>query len=148
MERRSISPNIWTLVTQADGKVLVTGVFTSLDGVPHYNVLPREPRWTVDSSFQVHTDRSTRALLLQPDGKILIAGDFGEVNGVPMARIARVNADGTLDPSFDPGTGPDKYYIRALAQDSAGNIYAGGEFCTFNGIPRVGIVKLTPNRGG
>ena len=137
-------PNIWTVATQADGKVVMTGVFTSHDGVPHNNVLRLNPDGTVDSSFDVQTDRSTRALLIQPDGKILIAGFFGEVNGVPMPRIARLNSDGTLDPSFNPGSGPDKYYIRALVQDSAGNIYVGGEFSAFNGIPRVGIVKLTP----
>jgi uncharacterized delta-60 repeat protein len=137
-------PNIWTVATQADGKVVMTGVFTSHDGVPHNNVLRLNPDGTVDSSFDVQTDRSTRALLIQPDGKILIAGFFGEVNGVPMPRIARLNSDGTLDPSFNPGTGPDQYYIRALVQDSAGNIYVGGEFSAFNGIPRVGLVKLTP----
>jgi len=137
-------PNIWTVATQTDGKVIMTGVFTSHDGVPHNNVLRLNPDGTVDSSFDVHTDRSTRALLIQPDGKILIAGFFGEVNGVPMPRIARLNSDGTLDPSFNPGTGPDQYYIRALALDSAGNIYVGGEFSAFNGIPRVGLVKLSP----
>ena len=137
-------PNIWTVATQADGKVVMTGVFTSHDGVPHNNVLRLNPDGTVDSSFNVQTDRSTRALLIQPDGKILIAGFFGEVNGVPMPRIARLNSDGTLDPSFNPGTGPDKYYIRALALDSEGNIYVGGEFSAFNGIPRLGLVKLSP----
>ncbi|HKP05112.1 MAG TPA: delta-60 repeat domain-containing protein [Chthoniobacterales bacterium] len=137
-------PNIWTTATQADGKIIMTGVFTSHDGVPHNNVLRVNPDGTVDSSFDVHTDRSTRALLIQPDGKILIAGFFGEVNGVPMPRIARLNSDGSLDPSFDPGTGPDRYYIRALALDAAGNIYVGGEFSSFNGIPHTGVVKLTP----
>jgi uncharacterized delta-60 repeat protein len=138
------NPNIWTLATQADGKIIMTGVFTSHDGVPHNNVLRVNPDGTVDPSFDVHTDRSTRALLIQPDGKILIAGFFGEVNGVPMARIARLNSDGTLDPSFNPGSGPDKYYIRALALDAAGNIYVGGEFSAFNGVPHTGVVKLTP----
>jgi uncharacterized delta-60 repeat protein len=137
-------PNIWTVATQADGKVVMTGVFSSYDGVPHNNVLRLNPDGTVDSSFDVQTDRSTRALLIQPDGKILIAGFFGEVNGVPRPRIARLNSDGTIDLSFNPGTGPDQYYIRALVQDSAGNIYVGGEFSAFNGIPRVGLVKLSP----
>ena len=137
-------PNIWTLATQADGKVIMTGLFSSHDGVPHNNVLRVNPDGTVDSSFDVHTDRSTRAVLIQPDGKILIAGFFGEVNGVPMPRIARLNSDGTLDPSFNPGSGPDRYYIRALALDAAGNIYVGGEFSAFNGVPHTGVVKLTP----
>ena len=137
------NPNIWTMVVQPDGKILMTGYFNSVNGTPHYNVLRLNPDATVDSSFNVNTDQSTRALLLQPDGKVVIAGNFGEVNGVLRSRIARVNADGTLDLTFDPGTGADRF-IRALAQDSAGNIYAGGDFLVFNGIPRLGIVKLTP----
>jgi uncharacterized delta-60 repeat protein len=137
------SPNIWAMAVQPDGKILITGLFNGLNGAPHYNVVRLNPDSTVDSSFQVDTGRSTRAVLLQPDGKVVIAGDFGQVNGVPRGRIARVNANGTLDLTFDPGTGPDRI-IRALAQDSAGNIYAGGEFIVFNGISRRGIVKLTP----
>ena len=137
------SPNIWAMVVQPDGKILMTGYFNSVNGTPHCNVLRLNPDATVDSSFNVNTDHSTRGLLRQPDGKVVIAGDFGQVNGVPRGRIARVNADGTLDLTFDPGTGADRF-IRALAQDSAGNIYAGGLFQNFNGIPRRGIVKLTP----
>ena len=137
------NPNIWAMVVQPDGKILITGLFNSINGMPHYNVLRLNPDSTVDSSFNVNTGRSTRALLLQPDGKVVIAGNFGQVNGVPRSRIARVNADGTLDLTFDPGTGADRF-IRALAQDSTGNIYAGGEFTVFNGISRRGIVKLTP----
>jgi uncharacterized delta-60 repeat protein len=138
------APNIWALATQSDGKVVMTGLFTSVDGIPHNNVLRVNADGTPDLSFDVHTDRSTRALLVQPDGKILIAGNFGEVNGVPMARIARLNSDGTLDPSFDPGAGPDDY-IYALAQDSAGNTYAGGLFASFNGVQRPGVAKLDAN---
>ncbi len=137
------NPNIWAMAVQPDGKILITGLFNSVNGAPHYNVVRLNPDSTVDSSFQVDTGKSTRALLLQPDGKVVIAGDFGQVNGVPRGRVARVNADGTLDLTFDPGTGPDRI-VRALAQDSAGNIYAGGDFIVFNGISRRGIVKLTP----
>jgi uncharacterized delta-60 repeat protein len=137
------NPNILAMVVQPDGKILITGIFNSVNGTPHYNVLRLNPDSTVDSSFNVNTDRQTLAVLLQPDGKVVIAGSFGQVNGVLRHRIARVNADGTVDLTFDPGTGPD-HLIRALAQDSAGNIYAGGDFSGFNGIPRLGIIKLTP----
>jgi uncharacterized delta-60 repeat protein len=138
------APNVWALATQTDGKIVVTGLFNSANGVPHNNVLRVNTDGTIDASFDAHTDRSTRALLIQPDGKILISGDFREVNGVPLSRIARLNSDGTLDPTFDPGTGADEF-IYALAQDSAGNIYAGGLFSNFNDLPRMGLVKLSAN---
>jgi len=137
------NPNILAMVVQPDGKILVGGIFNSVSGTSHNNVLRLNPDSTVDSSFQVDTNKSTRALLLQPDGKVVIAGNFGEVNGVFRNRIARVNADGTLDLTFNPGTGADRI-IRAVAQDSAGNIFAGGDFSVFNGLPRLGLVKLTP----
>ncbi len=114
-----------------------------VNGTSRYCVVRINPDATVDSSFQVDTGRSTRALLLQPDGKVVIGGDFGQVNGVPRNRIARVNANGTLDLTFDPGIGPNRV-VRALAQDSAGNIYAGGDFSTVSGVAHRGIVKLTP----
>jgi uncharacterized delta-60 repeat protein len=136
------NPNIWSLVVQPDGKILMTGYFNSVNGIPHNNILRLNADATIDSSFNANTDRSTRGLLLQPDGKILIAGNFGEVNGVQRGRIARLNSDGSLDPSFDPGTGADRI-IRRLAQDSAGNVYAGGDFTVFNGMSRTGIVKLS-----
>ena len=86
---------------------------------------------------------SIRALLVQPDGKILIAGNFLAVNGIARGRVARLNANGTLDTSFDPGTGADGT-IYALAQDSAGNVFVGGAFDTFNGVFRLGLAKLSP----
>lgn len=135
------NPNIWSMVVQPDGKILLTGYFNSVNGVPHNNILRLNPDATIDSSFNANTNRSTRGLLLQPDGKILISGNFGEVNGVPRSRIARLNSDGTLDPSFDPGIGPNRI-VRALAEDSAGNVYAGGDFNSFNGLAQTGIVKL------
>jgi uncharacterized delta-60 repeat protein len=135
-------PNILALAIQTDGKVVLTGFFTSYDGTSHNNVLRMNLDGALDSSFDAQTDRPTRALAIQPDGKILIAGDFGEVNGVARRRIARLNSDGTLDLSFDPGTGPDQS-IWALAQDSQGNTYAGGDFIVFDGKPRLGIVKLS-----
>jgi uncharacterized delta-60 repeat protein len=84
--------------------------------------------------------------LVQPDGKIVVAGNILAVNGIVQGRIARLNANGTLDLSFASGTGADST-IYALARDSAGNIYIGGNFSTFNGTTREGIAKLSANGG-
>ena len=123
------APQIYALATQADGKILVGGFFSSFNGVPHYNIVRLNPDSTIDPSFNATaaTERSVRAFLIQPDGKIFIAGNFVAVNGVARRRIARLNSDGTLDLSFDPGTGADAG-IFALTRDPAGNIYVAGAF--------------------
>jgi len=139
---------IYAVAVQPDGKILVGGFFTSFNGTPHYNLVRLNPDSTIDASFDaaLGTSGSVRAILYQPDGKIVIGGFFTSVNGVARGRVARINADGTLDTSFDPGTGADSV-VYALAQDSVGNIYAGGAISSFNGASLTGIVKLNPNGG-
>jgi uncharacterized delta-60 repeat protein len=126
------APEVYALAVQADGKILVGGFYTSFNGITHYNLVRLNPDSTVDPSFNVElgTTGAVRAILVQPDGKIVIGGAFIAVNGVFKGRIARLNSDGTLDTSFDTGYGANDT-IYALAQDSAGNIYAGGAFRQF-----------------
>ncbi len=134
---------IYAIAVQADGKLLVGGFFSSFNGSPHYNLVRLNPDATIDSSFDatVGTDGTVRAFLIQSDGKIVVAGSFRTVNGIPCGRIARLNSDGTLDLSFAAGTGADST-IYALAQDLAGNIYAGGGFRNFDSSSRTYILKL------
>ena len=138
-------PQIFALATQADGKILVGGFFSSFNGSPRYNIVRLNPDATIDQTFDaaLETHGLVRALLVQPDGKIVIAGVIRAVNGIRHGRIARLNSDGTLDASFDAGTGADNS-IYALAQDSAGSIFVAGNFLSFNGVSRGRVAKLTP----
>ena len=140
------TPQIYAVAVQSDGKILAGGFFSSFNGVPHYNLVRLNPDSAIDPSFDPNlgSNGSVRAMLIQPDGKIVIAGNIQAVDGIVRGRVARLNPDGTLDTSFDPGTGADST-IYALAQDSAGNIYAGGAFSSFNGLYVSNIVKLNPN---
>jgi uncharacterized delta-60 repeat protein len=99
-----------------------------------------------DATFNPNVSKyaAVRSLALQPDGKIIIAGKFDQLNGVPRAKIGRVNADGTLDASFDPGTGFDYAPFR-LAVQADGKIIAAGDFTTYNGSSRPGLVRLNSN---
>ncbi len=137
-------PQIYALAVQPDGKIIVAGFFSSLNGIPHYNLVRLNPDATIDSSFNpsFQTEGSVRALYLQPDGKIVIAGNLRNVEGLPRRRVARLNSDGTVDFSFNPGTGADAL-VDAVTEDAAGNVYLGGIFSTVNGVPRRGLAKLS-----
>jgi uncharacterized delta-60 repeat protein len=139
------APTVHALATQSDGKILVGGFFSSLDGMPRHNVVRLNPDASLDSSFGqgLVVDGSVRAFAIQPDGKIVIVGAFRAVNGVRRGRVVRLNPDGTVDTSFNPtGTGADAT-INAVMLDSQGSVYVGGAFTNFNGTPKLRIAKLT-----
>lgn len=131
------------LAVQPDGKVVIGGIFSNVNGVPR----PRIARLNVDGSLDttfdpwVGPDAAVNALLVEQDGSILIAGDFTRVRGILRARLARLKPDGTLDESFDPGAGADGT-IHALIARPGGGLYAGGAFTNFNGAPRQRVARL------
>ena len=137
-------PEIYSIVTQPDGKIIIGGLFTSFNGIPLHNIVRLNPDGTRDATFGITsgTSRSVRAMAVQTDGKIIIAGQFTAIDGVAQGRVARLNMDGTVDPTFNPGTGPDSI-CYAVAVDTAGNVYVGGGFLNVNGTPRAYIAKLT-----
>ena len=138
-------PQIEAVAVQSDGKIVAGGFFTSISGEPRDSLVRFNTDGTIDHTFGVTlgTYGSVRALLIQPDGKIMIAGQFRAIDSTPIGRVARLNADGTIDPTFNPGNGPDQI-VYAMAQDSAGNTYIGGDFLNVDGTPRVRLAKLTP----
>ncbi|MEP6810068.1 MAG: dockerin type I domain-containing protein [Chthoniobacterales bacterium] len=137
-------PEIRTVAVQSDGKVLAGGFFTSISGEPRDSLVRFNSDGSIDHTFGVTlgTYGSLSAILIQPDGKIMIGGQFRAIDSTPMSRVARLNPDGTIDPTFNPGNGPDSF-VRAMAQDSAGNTYIVGDFLNVNGTPRAGLAKLT-----
>jgi uncharacterized delta-60 repeat protein len=138
-------PQIYALAAQPDGKILVGGFFSSLNGVPHYNIVRLNSDSTIDPSFDPNlgTLGSVRSIFVQADGKILIGGNCRVVNGVVRGRVARLNSNGTLDLSFDPGAGVEAN-VYAVTADSSGSVYIGGAFQTFNGLSQRRLAKLTP----
>ncbi|MBE9134336.1 DUF4347 domain-containing protein, partial [Tychonema sp. LEGE 07196] len=75
---------------------------------------------------------------------IYVSGLFTNIGGIARNYVARLNSDGTVDPIFNPN--PDSA-VNAIAIDSSGNPYLGGNFITINGQTRYCIVKLNPTTG-
>jgi len=138
----NVDGNVYVLATQADGKLLVAGQFTSLrPGVGasaiRNNLARLNPDGSVDATFDPNANGPIRALVLQSDGRIVIGGDFtslqpnGAATTTTRNRVARLNANGTLDLTFNPNiSGGTLPQVNALAVQPNGKLVVGGRFTT------------------
>jgi uncharacterized delta-60 repeat protein/uncharacterized repeat protein (TIGR01451 family) len=134
---------IWSMVLQADGKIVIGGEFTSINGTNRAFVARLNPDGGLDTTFDPGPgpDSIVNSLAVQPDGKVIIGGDFTSVDGVGRSYIARLNPDGSLDTSFDPGFGADDI-IYAVALQSDGRILLGGAFTEVGLLGGRGLARL------
>lgn len=137
---------IYALALQADGKLLVGGNFSNINGVARNRIARLNADGSVDMGFNPGTgaNNGIRAMVLLPDGKIMIAGDITTYNGTTRNRVARITANGSLDTSFDPGPGPD-LIVLAMAAQADGKVIIGGSFTTVSGTALSRIARLNAN---
>lgn len=127
-----VNSTVESMGIDLDGKILVGGSFTSINGRTRNYLARLNPDGSLDEGFTTGLNSTVYALMIEPNGQILVAGDFDEVNGVPTGHVARINSDGSLDLFFQaPPTisGP----VRALAHQSNGRIVIGGSFSVTQG---------------
>jgi len=132
-----------SIVVQPDGKAVVAGSFTNVNG----NCLARlNVNGNRDNSFDPGTGANgiVSSVALQPDGKMLIGGGFTTLDGTNCNRIARLTSNGSLDMSFDPGTGADSA-VRTLILQTNGQVLVSGSFTKFNGVSRSRVAQLNPD---
>jgi uncharacterized delta-60 repeat protein len=134
--------NVRTVTVQPDGKLLLIGNFTAVNGISHDGIARLNADGSLDNSFSaVVNTQNVYAVALQPDGKIVLGGFFSAVNNTTRNQIARLNADGSLDASFDAGLGTGGGYFSIVAQ-SNGKLVVGGIFNMINGANRPSIDRF------
>lgn len=138
--------SVRSIVLQPDGKILIAGGFTTINGIPASRVARLNSDGSLDATFNIGigASDSVNSIILQPDGKILIVGAFTTFNGISKNKIARLNSDGSLDATFNPGTGAS-HSIYAIAVQTDGKILIGGDFTTFSGNGYNRIARLNSN---
>jgi uncharacterized repeat protein (TIGR01451 family)/uncharacterized delta-60 repeat protein len=135
---------VTAVFVQNNGRILVGGSFTTLNGTNRNFLARLEGDGLLDLSFNIGAgaNGAVRTIAVDPSGRILIGGDFTVFNGVVANRIARLNPDGSLDKTFDVGTGPNAP-VRMVVLQPDGRVLVGGEFTSvaatgaLNGIARL-----------
>ncbi len=136
---------IYSIAIQPDGKVLIGGGFTVVNGTNRFGIARLNTNGTVDNSFNPGTGAyGVGSIVVQLDGRVLIGGWFQSVNGTNRAGIARLNANGSRDDSFNPDTAPT-FWIDSLALQPDGKVVIGGNFASVAGTNFSGIARLNAN---
>lgn len=124
---------IQNIVVQPDGRILISGVFSQINGMPRVSFARLYANGSIDPSF---SPARSGTIALQPDGKIVVAGP----------TVSRLNADGSLDASFTPieitKTGGSPAVVAAIAIEPGGKIYVGGNFDQVGGTTQRDVARL------
>lgn len=143
-----INGEVLCIVVQKDGKVVIGGAFSAVNGVPRQNLARLNPDGSLDEGFISQSvmgpNGPVAALLLLPDGGILAGGNFNSAGNIERTDLVKFHADGTADAGFGAQEGgvATNGSIAALALLPDGSIVVGGNFTTFYGKPRRGIALL------
>ncbi|MCW5907544.1 MAG: T9SS type A sorting domain-containing protein [Chitinophagales bacterium] len=135
---------VYDIDRQTDGKYIVAGNFTTVNGDTLYKRIVRlNTNGSIDATFNPGKGFSnivTRAKL-QSDGKIVAVGFFTSYNDSARSRIARIDTNGNLDVNFNPGTGFNSN-VNDVLLHTDGKIYATGNFTQYNGSGNNRIVRI------
>lgn len=140
------------VVRQVDGKYIIGGDFTAINGVPAYRIARLEANGTVDAAFTAASAANgyVSSLALQPDGRLLVGGDFTTLAGSPRTYLGRLLTSGALDPTFAPYTpaSPAGMSVSKVLVQPDGQVLVSG---TFNlrgaGFSNQRIVRLNGSTG-
>jgi uncharacterized delta-60 repeat protein len=128
---------------QADGKIVIGGVFTTYNGTTANRILRLNTDGTIDNTFNTGSGLNGAVIdiEIQTDGKILLGGAFTTYNGESNVSLIRLNSDGTRDSSFLRSTNTNNgvQNIKVLPD---GKIIVVGIFTLYNGVSLSRIVKL------
>ncbi len=148
------------LLSQADGKFIVGGSFTSVlpTGLPptqvgRFHLARFNADGTLDTAFTASIDGTVLAGVAQSDGQIVLVGSFSQFAGtgatasVTRNNVVRIKADGSVDTAFSPGAND---VVTSILPVANGEFLIGGFFTSVTGtsgtaVGRNFIARLKSN---
>ena len=140
----AIDAGVRALLVQPDGKIVVGGSFTNVNGTLRHGLVRLESTGSLDNAFLAGlsgADDIVFDVKQQVDGRLLVAGAFRNFNGVTRRGITRLLTDGTTDPAINFGSGANAFVAALLLQPDR-RIVLGGGFTEYDGQPRAHITRI------
>jgi len=137
--------SVRAIAVHADGRIMIGGVFDTVDGQARRSLARLSAAGSVDDGFvDPQLDGGVNSLAWQADGKLVFAGGFTSVGGVSGHSVARLDAGGRVDATFSAPVfriGAD-VGINALATQADGKLLVAGRFTEADGQPHAYLVRL------
>jgi uncharacterized delta-60 repeat protein len=86
----SANDKVESVRLQADGKILIGGYFSQVNGTPRASMARLNSDGTLDTSFNPSADNYIWTVALQDDQNILISGGFYHIDGISRNGVARL----------------------------------------------------------
>lgn len=140
-----LSSGVYSTALQPDGRLIVGGRFSDVDGTGTRNYLVRlESNGLLDTSFNPpDLNSGIFSIALQPDGRIIVGGRFFETDP-PYARnyVIRLESNGSLDTSYNPPVDLSSTVVAICLQPD-GKLVIGGGFREVTDNPNLNyLVRL------
>ena len=131
----TVGPNagnrVESIALQPDGKILIGGLFTEVNGVTRGGLARLHPNGSLDTTFTTSFTASyVGAIAVQQDGKILVGGTLPAIAGLAATELVRLNSDGSTDLAFNPRVAGSVHDVIVLPD---GDILVAGQISAVNG---------------
>jgi uncharacterized delta-60 repeat protein len=137
--------NVTSIAVQPDGRILIAGGFSLVNGQTRRGIVRLETNGSVDATFDVGNGAQSGSVLdmaVQPDGKIVLGGSFRLLNGQSIQCLGRLTTSGTVESTFNPQ--PNEF-VQSVVVQPDGKILFSGVFTSVGGQARSRIARLQPN---
>jgi uncharacterized delta-60 repeat protein len=97
-----VNDTVFALTIQPDNRIVVGGLFTSVNNVSRNRIARLENNGAVDTSFALSANSTVYDVSVQSDGKVLLGGQFTRINGHSHIAAARSDENGIATPTPTP----------------------------------------------
>lgn len=138
---QTIYPGVSALFPLAQGQFLISGSFSSINGIQHRATAVLNNNGTLDTTFHLGELEAFGGIIQQADGKFVISG-LAPLNF--NSYLLRLTEDFVVDPAFNPVTGANSR-VQSIAPEGSGKVYIGGHFHFYNGHRIKSLARLLHN---
>lgn len=147
---------VTALLVQPDGRLLMAGTFSNVNGAPNLGIVRLMPGGELDPAFRggltLMQYAKPMALALQSGGRILLGGQgaYYGAGAPPLGdyrnQLCRLKPDGSWDPTFETSGGAANAgyveHVRHIVVQPDDRILITGAIARWGSVPRNGIARL------